>query len=263
MCVSNATKESMVDFLIGSDGSIWPVRAGRDLVSFFQRLGFRDDVYENGLPRLSPKSNTSKKQYVRDRLLRLKDDKWGEFFQDVISHSMDKEQAVEVLNNILANDNITLNLDGNRVQIMGLRHNVQSINQAHFIENENKVIEAIRSAQVSILVAMAWFTNERIKDELEAKLKEGLRIEIVIYKDGVNALHGVDLSSFDYVEIRGTRGGIMHSKFCVIDNQQVITGSYNWSTNAEVRNDENVLITQDNATSTKYSVEFRRLKPLT
>ena len=146
---------------------------------------------------------------------------------------------------------------------MGLRHDVQSINQAHFFENENKVIEALRSAQVSILVAMAWFTNERIKDVLEAKLKEGLRIEIVIYKDGVNALRGVDLSSFDHVEIRGTRGGIMHNKFCVIDNQQVITGSYNWSTNAEVRNDENVLITQDNAMATKFSVEFRRLKPLT
>lgn len=263
MCVSNVTKESMVDFVIGSDDSIWPVRTGKDLVSFFQRLGFRDDVYENGLPRLSPNSNASKKQYARDRLLKLKDDKWDDFFQNIVSSSKNKEQAVEVLNKILANDNLQLRSDGDSVQIMGLRHNTQSINQAHFIKNENKVIEAIRSAQVSILVAMAWFTNERIKDALEAKLKEGLRIEIVIYKDGVNALHGVDLSSFDHVEIRGTRGGIMHNKFCVIDNQQVITGSYNWSTNAEVRNDENVLITQDNATSTKFSVEFRRLKPLT
>ena len=262
MCVSNVTKESMVDFVIGSDDSIWPVRTGKNLVSFFQGLGFHDDGYENGLPRLSPNSNTSKKQYVRDRLLKLKDDKWDDFFQNIVSFSKNKEQAVEVLNEILANDSLQLRSDGDRVQIMGLRHNAQSINQAHFIENKNKVIEAIRSAQVSILVAMAWFTNERIKDALEAKLKEGLRIEIVIYRDGVNALHGVDLSSFDYVEIRGTRGGIMHNKFCVIDNQQVITGSYNWSTNAEVRNDENVLITQDNATSTKFSVEFGRLKPL-
>lgn len=263
MRISNVTKESMVDFVIGSDDSIWPVRTGKNLVSFFQKLGFRDDVYENGLPRLSPNSNTSKKQYVRDRLLKLKDDKWGDFFQNIVSCSRNKEQAIEVLNKILVNDNLQLRSDGDSVQIMGLRHNAQSINQAHFIENENKVIEAIRSAQVSILVAMAWFTNERIKDALEAKLKEGLRIEIVIYKDGVNALHGVDLSSFDHVEIRGTRGGIMHNKFCVIDNQQVITGSYNWSTNAEVRNDENVLLTQDNAMSTKFSVEFRRLKPLT
>ena len=262
MCVSNVTKETMVEFVIGSDDSIWPVRTGKNLVSFFQGLGFCNDVYENGLPRLSPNSNTSKKQYVRSRLLRLKDDKWGEVFQNVVSYSMNKEQAVEVLNNILANDNIQLELDGDRVQISGLRRNVQSINQACFIRNESTVIEAIRSAQVSILVAMAWFTNERIKDALETKLKEGLRIEIVIYKDGVNALHGVDLSSFDHVKIGGTRGGIMHNKFCVIDNQKVITGSYNWSTNAEARNDENVLITQDNAMATKFSVEFRRLKPL-
>ena len=71
MCVSNVTKEGMVDFVIGSEDSIWSVRTGKKLVSFFQRLGFRDDVYENGLPRLSSNSNTSKKQYVRDRLLKL------------------------------------------------------------------------------------------------------------------------------------------------------------------------------------------------
>lgn len=54
----------------------------------------------------------------------------------------------------------------------------------------------------------------------------------------------------------------MHNKFCVIDNQKVLTGSYNWITNAESKNDENVLITIDNDTATKYSIEFRRLKPL-
>ena len=54
----------------------------------------------------------------------------------------------------------------------------------------------------------------------------------------------------------------MHNKFCVIDNQKVLTGSYNWTTNAEARNDENVLVATDNATATNYSVEFRSLKPL-
>lgn len=115
---------------------------------------------------------------------------------------------------------------------------------------------------MSILVAMAWFTNEKIKEALQQKRMEGLRIEIVIFKDGVNGAHGVDLSEFDCVEIRGTRGGIMHNKFCVIDNQRVLTGSYNWTTNAESRNDENVLLTSDNDMATKYSIEFRRLKPL-
>lgn len=109
MSVSNVTKESMVDFVIGSDDSIWPVRTGKDLVLFFQKLGFRNDVYANELPRLSPNSNTSKKQYVRDRLLKLTDDKWGDFFQNIVSRSKNKEQAIEVLNKILANDMITFN----------------------------------------------------------------------------------------------------------------------------------------------------------
>ena len=109
---------------------------------------------------------------------------------------------------------------------------------------------------------MAWFTNKKIKEALDRKRQEGLRIELVIYKDGVNSVHGVDLTIFDSIEFRVTRGGFLHNKFCVIDNQKVLTGSYNWTTNAESRNDENVLVTTDNATATKYSVEFRRLKPL-
>ena len=51
----------------------------------------------------------------------------------------------------------------------------------------------------------------------------------------------------------------MHDKFCVIDNQKVITGSYNWSDNAENRNDENAAVMHDDARASDYSVEFRRL----
>jgi phosphatidylserine/phosphatidylglycerophosphate/cardiolipin synthase-like enzyme len=51
----------------------------------------------------------------------------------------------------------------------------------------------------------------------------------------------------------------MHNKFCVIDNQKVITGSYNWSKNAENKNDENVAVVYDNDFASDYSVEFKRL----
>ena len=91
------------------------------------------------------------------------------------------------------------------------------------------------------------------------KLKEGLDIRIIIYKDGTNAKHGVDLSTFDVKYMRGSRGGIMRNKFCVIDNQTVISGSYNWSDNAEFRNDENVNVNTNNDLATKFSLEFKRL----
>jgi len=58
---------------------------------------------------------------------------------------------------------------------------------------------------------------------------------------------------------RGSRGGLMHDKFCVIDNQIVITGSYNWTDNAEFKNDENVTVQRDPSQATLYSEEYRRL----
>ena len=52
----------------------------------------------------------------------------------------------------------------------------------------------------------------------------------------------------------------MHNKYCVIDNQMVLAGSYNWTTNAETRNDENVMLLKDPQSATDYSVEFMKLK---
>jgi phosphatidylserine/phosphatidylglycerophosphate/cardiolipin synthase-like enzyme len=51
----------------------------------------------------------------------------------------------------------------------------------------------------------------------------------------------------------------MHNKFCVIDNQKVLTGSYNWSEAAENKNDENAAVLYDFDRASDYSVEFRRL----
>ena len=134
--------------------------------------------------------------------------------------------------------------------------------EAKFTNIQSEIIKHIEQARVSILIAMAWFTDEVIKNVILNKKEQGLRIEIITYRDGVNKLHGVDLLELDHSKIRGTRGGTMHDKFCIIDNQIVITGSYNWSSNAENRNDENITIIRDNLASTDFSVEFRRLKPL-
>lgn len=69
---------------------------------------------------------------------------------------------------------------------------------------------------------------------------------MAIYDDGVNRVHGVDFSRLYHVPIRrALRWGLMHNKFCIIDNQMVITGSYNWTSNAELRNTENVTIRRD------------------
>ena len=123
----------------------------------------------------------------------------------------------------------------------------------------DQIIKYLDEARVSIHVAIAWFTNQRIADKLVEKKKEGLDVKVVYFKDYTNCKFGVDLDNIPFKAICGTRGGIMHNKFCVIDNQKVITGSYNWSENAENKNDENAAVVYDNDIASYYSVEFRRL----
>ena len=129
----------------------------------------------------------------------------------------------------------------------------------YFNSIEKQIINDLDSARVSIHVAMAWFTNQRIADKLVEKYNEGLDVKVVSFDDHINARFGVDLGGIPHKTINGTRGGKMHDKFCVIDNQKVLTGSYNWSENAENKNDENVPVIYDDARASDYSVEFRRL----
>lgn len=51
----------------------------------------------------------------------------------------------------------------------------------------------------------------------------------------------------------------MHDKFCIIDNQIVIHGSYNWTNKAEFKNEENISVTKDCNASTEFSIKFKEL----
>ena len=132
-------------------------------------------------------------------------------------------------------------------------------NEAHFKGIQERILNALDSAKVSIIVAMTWFTNELLKKLLE-KQDQGIDVKVIIYDDDINKRHGVDLSHLNNChKVKAKRGCIMHDKFCVIDNQVVITGSYNWTINAETRNDENVSVQIDPKSATKYSVKFNEL----
>lgn len=78
------------------------------------------------------------------------------------------------------------------------------------------------AARVSIYVAIAWFTNQRIADKLVEKFKAGLDVKVIYFKDHTNCKFGVDIDNIPFKAIRGTRGGIMHNKFCIIDNQTLV-----------------------------------------
>lgn len=133
-------------------------------------------------------------------------------------------------------------------------------NEAYFADIEKRLLSALDSAGATIDVCVAWFTNPTLRDKLLEKSSEGIEVRVVIYKDGVNHSKGVDLTGLKHKEYRGERGGILHDKFCVIDNVHTICGSYNWTLNAENNNDEDATFhLEDYKLASTYTRRFNEM----
>lgn len=237
--------------------------SGRELVELFNKHGDFRDVYNNGLPKIQEGLNTAKKTYAEDRLKKLNgNDNLSFLIEDIIEKSNWKEKCAEEINTILSACNYNVFKQGDKYKISGLiiKKKPEIKNAAKFENIQSNILTTLDKAQISIVVAVAWFTNENLYNKLKEKKNQGVDVRVVLNNDGINKKHGIDISQLNVVEVRSERGGIMHDKFCVIDNQIVITGSYNWTDNAELRNAENVNITEnDNSLATKYSLEFNKL----
>lgn len=255
MKISLYTIEKIAPFILGN-------LSGREIISFFNNYGIRDVYDELGLPDIAKRNGQrpSKIEYVKKRLTDLNEgNNLRELLNKVVNENPD---IADNLNEILNLEGFVIeNLNGKLKIQGGVIHKAQPvINEAFFQNIQNRILKALDNAEVSIIVVMAWFTNDTLFQKLVEKHKQGIDVKLAIFDDGINKKHGVDISQLPHIKIkRGQRGGLMHNKFCVVDNQVVITGSYNWSDNAEFRNDENITVEYDPKQATKYSVEYKRL----
>ena len=254
----------IVPFITGDNGKT-KKRTGRELVDFFNEYGFRDIYSINGgLPKLPGfERNSSLTEYSKNRLFQLSGKEELKLLLENLVNSLDNaDECVKEINDIIIPEKYSIEKINGKYIVLGCKivKKQEVKNDAHFIDIQNNILAELDKAQVSISVAMAWFTNKVLFEKLLEKQKEGVNVQLVIYDDGVNAKHGVDVTQLDAVKIRAERGGIMHDKFCIIDNHTVITGSYNWSDNAEFKNEENITIETDNEQANRFSVKFRDLR---
>lgn len=132
-----------------------------------------------------------------------------------------------------------------------------------FNEIEDTIIQGIRDAKFIIWAAVAWFSNEAIYQELLAKKKQGLNIRIIVSQEesNTNMISKLKENKFDVVVIPrwGRRGyNRMHDKFCIIDMDYVMHGSYNWTPTAN-NNEETLATALDHELVAKFAKEFMEL----
>jgi len=127
---------------------------------------------------------------------------------------------------------------------------------------ESELIKALDEAEKSIYIAMYSFTNDGLAAAVIQAYDRGVKVQILL-DDSQDSDKGkrqfpklIDAGIAVRVE---HVTGLLHHKFAVIDERLMITGSYNWSDNADDNNFENVVFISCKEIAEVYVKEFKEI----
>ncbi|NTV67335.1 MAG: DUF1669 domain-containing protein [Chlorobaculum sp.] len=130
-------------------------------------------------------------------------------------------------------------------------------------EIKQRIISEIKNAKKCIYIAMSYFTDRDIAMAIVEAKNRNVTVDIILSSNAQNETvklmlngAGISVHAFD----TGDPRGIMHHKFCLIDNKISINGPYNYSLNASNNNVETIQISDDTTTNAQFLSEFERLK---
>jgi phospholipase D len=112
---------------------------------------------------------------------------------------------------------------------------------------ESAIISLLNDAKNTVHIAIYSLTSRKIVDTI---ISVHLRnVDVSIVTDATESKSATQASMIGkltqagiYVKIATKQKALMHNKVMIVDGQTIATGSYNYTTNAEIRNDENLII---------------------
>ena len=126
---------------------------------------------------------------------------------------------------------------------------------------EQGIIPIVKSATQSIRFMTFSFTDFPLAEAMIERSKNGVDVSGVFERVGSDT-EASELKTLICADVPARRDGnpsFLHHKVIVIDERIVVTGSMNYSTNAEESNDENVLIIDNAEIARLYIQEFGRV----
>lgn len=129
------------------------------------------------------------------------------------------------------------------------------------LDCENKIIELIDTSEKIDIVVYA-INNKQIVEALKRAKDRDAEIKILTDRlqasNKSSAVH--ELKRYGLNIKVHSKHKIEHNKFAVFDNNQVITGSYNWTNPASEKNSENcIIISDEEENSAQYQSRFNYL----
>ena len=121
----------------------------------------------------------------------------------------------------------------------------------------HQVVEAIDQAKQSIYFMTFSFTSREIANALLLAKERGVELKGVMEASQISQYSMYELLKFQGTDVlKDKNKKNMHHKVFIIDNETVVTGSFNPTEGGDKRNDENVLIIKDESLAKKFLDEF-------
>ncbi len=117
------------------------------------------------------------------------------------------------------------------------------------------IVDAINQAKQSVYVQAYSFTSAPIAQAIVEAKHRGLDVKVILDKSQIrkNSYSSAKYLMNNHIDtFIDHRPAIAHNKVIIIDNNALITGSFNFSKSAQMRNAENVIIIHDHDLSKKY-----------
>lgn len=128
-------------------------------------------------------------------------------------------------------------------------------------EVEAKLIEEVNNAESAVRFMSFSFTLDDLGAAVMKRAEDGLEVQGLFERTGASNrggnMPGMFCAGLD-VRLDGN-SRFLHHKVFIIDDDTVITGSFNFSSSAVSRNDENVVIITDPDLAAVYLNEFNKL----
>jgi phosphatidylserine/phosphatidylglycerophosphate/cardiolipin synthase-like enzyme len=127
---------------------------------------------------------------------------------------------------------------------------------------EERLVALIRGAQESVYFLAYSFTSDEIGSALLDRARAGVEVTGVLDESQARTNSGGEYDRLREAGLDVFLDGNpenMHHKVILIDEQVVVTGSYNFSASADERNDENTLIVHDPQVAALYRAEFEKV----
>lgn len=124
------------------------------------------------------------------------------------------------------------------------------------------IVSQINEATDTIYLQAYGFTSQNIADALINASKRGVKVHVMVDRTSIKGKGSkTHLLVENNIPLTVCKvSGIAHNKIIIIDGLTVITGSYNFTEAAEIRNAENVLIIKDPTLAQAYITNWKKLQ---